>query len=191
MILRRTDLFAWLMSRLEDVLQRLLRNFYKVFYHSAKGLVDVPLLTQSFRCSQSTLHASSRYRAVCEEEQKRSPTGGHRSCVCPMMEKQMLVMQEQIRWIAMEIFVGPATNGKNSSSNVVWRKRTCSQASHSGMTFFSVTLRKKKRAMWTSKCGLKSGPRFGGREKKKQFGGPQNGVQILHPILRSHCLCFS
>ena len=22
---------------------------------------------------------------------------------------------------------------------------------------------------------LKSGPRFGGREKKKQFGGPQNG----------------
>ena len=67
---------------------------------------------------------------------------------------------------------------------MVWRKRTCSQASYSGMTFFSVTLR-KKRAMWTSKWGLKSGPRFGGRERKKQFGGPQNGVQILHPILGS------
>ena len=44
---------------------------------------------------------------------------------------------------------------------------------------------KKKRAMWTSKWGLKSGPRFGGRERKRQFGGPQNGVQILHPILGS------
>ena len=41
----------------------------------------------------------------------------------------------------------------------------------------------KKRAMWTPNWGLKSGPRFGAREKKKQFGGPQNGVQISHPIL--------
>ena len=37
--------------------------------------------------------------------------------------------------------------------------------------------------MWTSKCGLKCGPRFGGRERKKQFGGPQNGAQIWHLIL--------
>ena len=37
--------------------------------------------------------------------------------------------------------------------------------------------------MWTPNWGLKSGPRFGAREKKKQFGGPQNGVQISHPIL--------
>ena len=44
---------------------------------------------------------------------------------------------------------------------------------------------KKKRAMWTPKWCLKSGPRFGAREKKKQFGGPRNGVQILHPILGS------
>ena len=50
---------------------------------------------------------------------------------------------------------------------------------------FSASLWGKKRAMWTSKWGLKSGPRFGGRERKKQFGGPQNRVQILHPILRS------
>ena len=39
--------------------------------------------------------------------------------------------------------------------------------------------------MWTPKWCLKSGPRFGAREKKKQFGGPENGVQILHPILGS------
>ena len=52
------------------------------------------------------------------------------------------------------------------------------------MIFLGVMLR-KKRAMWTPKWGLKSGPRFGAREKKKQFGGPQNGVQILHPILGS------
>ena len=50
------------------------------------------------------------------------------------------------------------------------------------MTFLAVTV-EKKRAMWTPNWGLKSGPRFGAREKKKQFGGPQNGVQISHPIL--------
>ena len=64
----------------------------------------------------------------------------------------------------------------------LWSKRTCSQASYSGMTFLAVTV-EKKRAMWTPNWGLKSGPRFGAREKKKQFGGPQNGVQISHPIL--------
>ena len=50
------------------------------------------------------------------------------------------------------------------------------------MTLLAVTV-EKKRAMWTPNWGLKSGPRFGAREKKKQFGGPQNGVQISHPIL--------
>ena len=37
----------------------------------------------------------------------------------------------------------------------------------------------------TPKWCLKSRPRLGVREKKKQFGGPQNGVQILDPILES------
>ena len=39
--------------------------------------------------------------------------------------------------------------------------------------------------MWTLKGGAKPGPRFGVRRKVFSFRGPQNGVQILGPILRS------
>ena len=47
---------------------------------------------------------------------------------------------------------------------------------------FSASGCNNKWAMWTSKWGLKSGHRFGGREKKKQFGGPQNGVRFCTPF---------
>ena len=50
--------------------------------------------------------------------------------------------------------------------------------------FSGVTLRKTC-AMWTLKWGAKSGPRFGVRRIVFSFRGPQNGVQILGPILRS------
>ena len=39
--------------------------------------------------------------------------------------------------------------------------------------------------MWTLKWGAKSGPRFGVRRIVFSFRGPQNGVQILGPILGS------
>ena len=50
--------------------------------------------------------------------------------------------------------------------------------------FSGVTLRKTW-AMWTLKWGAKFGPRFGVRRIVFSFRGPQNGVQILGPILRS------
>ena len=50
--------------------------------------------------------------------------------------------------------------------------------------FSGVTLRKTW-AMWTLKWGAKSGPRFGVRRIVFSFHGPQNGVRILGPILRS------
>ena len=55
--------------------------------------------------------------------------------------------------------------------------------------FSGVALRKTW-AMWTLKWGAKSGPRFGVRRIAFSFRGPQNGVHILVPILRSTLSVF-
>ena len=77
-------------------------------------------------------------------------------------------------------------------STVLRSARTCGcqdkEPAHKHSTqrviFSGVTLRKTW-AMWTLKWGAKFGPRFGVRQIVFSFRGPQNGVQILGPILRS------
>ena len=90
------------------------------------------------------------------------------------------------------IFVGPQ-NGvrkhqKLSSTavpgHVVVTRKPAHKHSTQHVIFSGVTLRKTC-AMWTLKWGAKSGPRFGVRRIVFSFRGPQNGVQILGPILRS------
>ena len=77
-------------------------------------------------------------------------------------------------------------------STVLPSARTCGcqdkEPAHKHSTqhvIFSGVMLRKTWAMWTLKWGAKSGPRFGVRRIVFSFRGPQNGVQILGPILRS------
>ena len=88
--------------------------------------------------------------------------------------------------------VGCLWAGSFSSHHIAGSARTCGcqekEPAHKHSTqhviFSGVTLRKTW-AMWTLKWGAKFGPRFGVRRIVFSFRGPQNGVQILGPILRS------
>ena len=82
-------------------------------------------------------------------------------------------------------FLVLTTTCPGTASNVVWRKRTCSQASYSGMTFFSVTLRKK-----TGNVDLKMGPKiwtpfWGPRKEKTIRRTPKRGPNFA-PHFRVH-----
>ena len=73
------DLGQLIAMRLTETVTEFLQS---VLYHPSKGLVDesnAPLLTHKFwvQAIYTELpHASSRYRAVREQEQKRPPNAG-------------------------------------------------------------------------------------------------------------------
>lgn len=83
--------------RLAQIVTDLLQS---VLQRPAKDLVDEsnsPLLTQKFWAQAiytELLHASSRFRAVREQEQKR-PSNGLVKCVSPVMEKLECSMSEK------------------------------------------------------------------------------------------------